>query len=552
MQTACPRCRKRFRVAEGDIGKRARCPKCSTTFPVEPVVEGGEEHRQSSQGGAANASNSLTPAATLATVRRFRKHRQTEEATQALQHAIALAPAEHAYHLELADLFLAAGQYVPAVQEFKRARALEPSEPRAALGIGLAYEKMGEFRRALDVLRTVPPPLSKHPTFLAATGRCHLAERDLDAALACLSQAVEKAPQSPRAHLALGLAYASAGRNDEAEVHLRQACELGTTDAEAFFELGCILLNVRNQYDQALTCNQHALQLAPDHQDAKVNLACCLLNLGRPAEAEPLLVEAVAAEPQDAVAHHLLGAVHLVSGRPVQAMPALERAISLGSPSEKLLWDYCDAAGRLGREQEALETFQVLLGADPQRGLLWALVGWALHGLGQWDAAEKHYAKARRLGFVNLWLFVRVASLFLAGQKYRHAEQVAREGLARWPDSGDLWCRLGAALEHQGRRPDAAQCFERAVQLNPDDMEAVYSCGVVWLMLGPRHWARGEQLLLRVTERNPQDHRAQLNLVTLYLNERQLDRARDRLRRAEAAGVTEPLLYTYKQQLGMT
>ncbi len=39
MKTQCPNCKSRFNVNETNIGKQAKCPKCTKTFTIQPFVE---------------------------------------------------------------------------------------------------------------------------------------------------------------------------------------------------------------------------------------------------------------------------------------------------------------------------------------------------------------------------------------------------------------------------------------------------------------------------------------------------------------------------------
>lgn len=39
MKTQCPNCKSRFNVSEASIGKKAKCPKCSNSFTIEPFAE---------------------------------------------------------------------------------------------------------------------------------------------------------------------------------------------------------------------------------------------------------------------------------------------------------------------------------------------------------------------------------------------------------------------------------------------------------------------------------------------------------------------------------
>lgn len=39
MKTQCPNCKSKFNVSEANIGKQAKCPKCTNPFKIEPFIE---------------------------------------------------------------------------------------------------------------------------------------------------------------------------------------------------------------------------------------------------------------------------------------------------------------------------------------------------------------------------------------------------------------------------------------------------------------------------------------------------------------------------------
>ncbi len=51
LQLSCPSCGATLRVGDDLLGRKVRCPKCSTTFQAEgaePPAEGGAGHQEPS------------------------------------------------------------------------------------------------------------------------------------------------------------------------------------------------------------------------------------------------------------------------------------------------------------------------------------------------------------------------------------------------------------------------------------------------------------------------------------------------------------------------
>jgi len=116
-------------------------------------------------------------------------------------------------------------------------------------------------------------------------------------------------------------------------------------DAEDWFRLGCDLEPCDG--DQALEAYRHAIERAPDHSDAHLNLGRLLHEAGRVEEAETHYRRALEARPDDATAAFNLGVALEDLRRPHAAAAAYEQALT----SEA---DYADAHFNLGRLWERL------------------------------------------------------------------------------------------------------------------------------------------------------------------------------------------------------
>jgi len=110
---------------------------------------------------------------------------------------------------------------------------------------------------------------------------------------------------------------------------------------------------------------RRVIPLAPAKQWPRGDLARLLLGMGRPAEAEQVLAEAVAADPDHADAHGMLGS--LLSEREVLVPGAahLQRAIALAGPHPQLLANLGRNLMRQGRLDEAEPLLEQAVKAAP-------------------------------------------------------------------------------------------------------------------------------------------------------------------------------------------
>ena len=111
---------------------------------------------------------------------------------------------------------------------------------------------------------------------------------------------------------------------------------------------------------------RHVIQLAPSRQWPRGDLARLLLGLGRPAEAEQVLGEAVAADPNHADAHAMLGSLLSEREALVPGAMHLQRAIALAGRHPQLLANLGRNLMRQGRLDEAEPLLQAALDAAPE------------------------------------------------------------------------------------------------------------------------------------------------------------------------------------------
>jgi len=156
------------------------------------------------------------------------------EALSAFQRALAIAETAGAYH-NVASLHGRAGRTDQAVAGYRKALKIDPGAIYARNNLGLTFCEQGRFREALELwragLKLEPgnPLLMYNMTWWLATCR-DAGVRDADEALTWAHK-LEKAAatrNSPEFNDAVGVAYATAGRFDQAILSAQKAVKLAT------------------------------------------------------------------------------------------------------------------------------------------------------------------------------------------------------------------------------------------------------------------------------------------------------------------------------------
>lgn len=165
---------------------------------------------------------------------------------------------------------------------------------------------------------------------LMAAGEAHESQGDTDQAIAEYRQVLKLDSTKPNIHFRIGrvLLARSMSRGDlkdseEAMTEFQQELAMDPSNANAAYELADIYRK-QGQEDQARRYFQQAVENYPSFEEAHVGLAVTLMQ-SDPAQAQVHLRQAIAIDPQDAVAWYRLAQVERLLGHPDAQKQALAR-----------------------------------------------------------------------------------------------------------------------------------------------------------------------------------------------------------------------------------
>jgi Flp pilus assembly protein TadD len=270
--------------------------------------------------------------------------------------------------------------------------------------------------------------------WFASAVRCLNAAQFAEAIALC-DLILAREPHHAEVHSNRGLALNSLGRTGEAEQAYRQAITRNPRFADAYNNLGILLLCDPGRQAEAESLLREAVRLKPAGPECHINHGAALKALGRFAEAEAAHRNALALDPDRAEARANLGDVLRALGRPDEAEAELQRAIALRP-------NYADALHRLGillrdrrRFAESEVACRQAIAADPRHPGAYTALGNTLDELGHLDEAEAAY----------------------------------RQAIALAPRFAEVYNNLGALLKHLGRIDEARTLAEQAVRVMPQN-----------------------------------------------------------------------------------
>ncbi|ANO50091.1 tetratricopeptide repeat-containing sulfotransferase family protein [Woeseia oceani] len=185
----------------------------------------------------------------------------TSEAEQRFRQAIKLEPAFPKPYEDLAALLLSRQDYEGAIQFYRKALALNPTQVSALQGLCAALERAGRSAEAgklrEQLYQSMPvASLLQEAETLRVRGASADSEKVCDAVL-------RREPENTDALRVLAKVATDSERYAVAEGYLKRIVRLAPDRASGFFELGRFLRD-RGRYPEAIAELQNALRLAPD------------------------------------------------------------------------------------------------------------------------------------------------------------------------------------------------------------------------------------------------------------------------------------------------
>jgi Flp pilus assembly protein TadD len=249
-------------------------------------------------------------------------------AESALRTYLATDPRAGQARYELAYALLRQNKPKDSLEEYTRAAALQAPTAEQLRAVGQDYVLLGDYTDAAKwILRSIDMK-GADPESWYTLGRLRYTEQRFGDAVDAFTHALVLSPGSVKAENNLGLAFEGLNRPDDAVRAYRQAIAW-----------------------------QDAGSPAKISEQPLLNLAIVLLHRGELAEAQSLLLRAVAVAPQDPRINEQLGQLYMQQGNYPEAGKYLEAATRLDPEKSNLHFLLGQAYRHLGRHQEAKTEF---------------------------------------------------------------------------------------------------------------------------------------------------------------------------------------------------
>ena len=242
----------------------------------------------SEDGGDGKGADPKDKLATLNRILRASDLSQLEkysEADQVLTEVEREEPELYLVPFQKGENLLAWGKPQPAILEFGKALARNPTFDQAALGLGRAHFLLGQDEQAATALQLALRLNGRNFLARLALGKVYWRQNLLEKAESELKVVVKSHPDFGEAHADHGIILAILGKYSEALPEIQQGIELGSREAIAYNYLGVSLAEL-GQTLEAMHAYEKAVEVDPRYPAAYLNLALQYRKQGRLARAQ--------------------------------------------------------------------------------------------------------------------------------------------------------------------------------------------------------------------------------------------------------------------------
>ncbi len=421
------------------------------------------------------------------------KQEDGPKALAAYIRAADLLPDNNEAHLRAANYLIAARRFEDARTTAAKVVAREPRNIEALILVGNASAGLNDWDRAISELQAAQKLDASDSRIYNNLGWFEALRGRSEQAESVFRGAVELAPKSAAAHMALANYLTATGRRAEAERSLRTAISVEPTHVPALRALGW-LLTMTNRAGEAEPFFVAAAQHDPQ-PGSKLLLADSYVWSGRDADAtrvlEQLKEDKTTAEP--AMARLALIAYRVGNRAGAEGLVKALLALNPRNVDARLL--SIRLAQDDGKLSEALSAAEKLTNDLPQLAEAHFLRGRILASLRRYDEGIKAFSEVIRLNPRAVTARLYLARLHLESGQVAAARQNADEVLVVAP--GNPAARLVIVQTLQGRDQPAADRLLGELVKNYPDWAAVH-IQAARQAVSRSDWTRARQALDRL------------------------------------------------------
>lgn len=270
--------------------------------------------------------------------------------------AMALNPQMPGLRLNLGLALFKNGDYRKAIEQLGPLQKAQPGDLRLNILMGMSHYGLAQFVAAAPYLKSASEQDTQNLTLLLTLAHSCLLSNQYPCVLDAYHRIIALNAESAEADMLVGEALDEMKDREGAIREFRAAIVANPKEPNVHFGLG-YLLWTKTAYAEAAEQFQAEIANDPTHFLAMLYLADSDVQIGKTAEATPLLEKLVKLDPENAKAHLDLGAVYADRGQKEKAVPEFQAAARLAPEDVNAHWRLARLYKSMGRAAEAKAEF---------------------------------------------------------------------------------------------------------------------------------------------------------------------------------------------------
>jgi tetratricopeptide (TPR) repeat protein len=353
-------------------------------------------------------------------------------------------------------------------------------------------------------------------------GLLNMGPMRVDDAVRYYSVAVAVRPESPGAHLHLGIALRTKGFADEAIAEFSKAIALKPDYETAWTNRG-IVYHALKQYDQSLADHSKAIELEPDWAQAWNHRGIVYAALKQFDQALADFSKAIELKPDYAKAWTNRGNVYHDLKQYDQALAGHSKAIEI-KPDYALAWNHRgDIYRHLRQYDQALADFSKAIELKPDLAGAWTNRGLVYQDLKQLDKAVADHSKAIELKPDSAGAWINRGNVYAELRRFDRALADFSKAIELKPDLAKTWTNRGNVYHALKQYDQALADHTKAIELEPALAQAWNNRGNVHRELKQYDQALADYS--KAIELEPNDAKAWNNRGNLHRELNRYDKA---------------------------
>lgn len=186
-------------------------------------------------------------------------------AIEEFKKALAVDPENVNVHNSLGVCYGVQGESDLAIDAFETAIRLDPTDVMATFNLGLAHIKQGDREKALELFLEALELDEDNPEVAYQIGVCHREKGDTDLAIGYLEKAAGNSPKGAHVFRALGECYLAKEMHREATKAYEKVIKLNPTDAKSLSTLGYLYGVIGENLEIAIVLCRESTKIDPDN-----------------------------------------------------------------------------------------------------------------------------------------------------------------------------------------------------------------------------------------------------------------------------------------------